>query len=337
MIGAAALAELVEVQWYDAAASMVWADPSSDPRVRDLAHLAVRVLSLDAEDFGTLASGRSEVWARELASCGFPLRPRYPRRGALESLVPLYRLMLELVDVRRQRQEPQQLVVVAHLIGEYLPLLAWESTLGHAGDPQRMASSVGQRWGTDDPDCPHPSALRSTARRSLNAARGDDQGYTTYLDRFHARLGEALAMCGMNRATVGSGERPEVGGGCADPCAWAIRRPLADRRDLDARLRLAMLYRGSALVALRHHAPVGHFFGVPSWHEVDAAWAESWGKLAQQWTDGANPLAGRALPTSGGGLPGLAELVSVVAAREISGGTMLHAIGGDLVRALATA
>ena len=44
------------------------------------------------------------------------------------------------------------------------------------------------------------------------------------------------------------------------------------RRDLDARVRLALVYVGSPLVALRHHAPVGHFFGVPSVQEISAAW-----------------------------------------------------------------
>lgn len=51
--------------------------------------------------------------------------------------------MLEVLDLRAQRHEPLQIVVTAHLIGEYLAQLAWESTLGHAGDPLRLGETVG--------------------------------------------------------------------------------------------------------------------------------------------------------------------------------------------------
>lgn len=334
MIGPAGLAQLVDAHWYDAVASQL------DDRLskgdlgvsdaRDLAVMTVRVMWLDAEDFGPMAAGRSEGWATELANCAFPLTPRDPKRGALGSLFPLYRLMLEVLNLRRTRKEPQQLVVVAHLIGEYLPLLAWETTFGHAGDPQRMGDSVGERWGSKDPDCPHSSALRATAKRSLNAAWGDGPGYTGYLDRFHARLGEALAICGTNRATIAGGERPDVADGCQNPCGWATAGTRQERRDLDARIRLAMIYRGSPLVSLRHHAPVGHFFGVPSWGEVDAAWQATWRKLTQPWVDGSNPLGGLEMPAAGQGLPGLAELVSVVAGREVAAGTLIAEMGAEL-------
>lgn len=339
MIGSAGLTQLVETHWYDAVASQLddrlSAGEVSLQAAHELAVMTVRVMWLDAEDFGPLAASRREDWATELANCAFPLTPRDPKRGALGSLFPLYRLMLEVLNLRRTRKEPQQLVVVAHLIGEYLPLLAWETTFGHAGDPQEMGRSVGERWGSKDPDCPHPSALRATAKRSLNAAWGDEPGYTGYLDRFHARLGEALATCGTNRATVPGGDRPDVVDGCQNPCRWATAGTAEDRRDLDARIRLAMIYRGSPLVSLRHHAPVGHFFGVPSWGEVDAAWQATWHKLTQQWVDGSNPLGGRPMPPSGQGLPGLAELVSVVAGRNVSAGTLIAEMGAELKTKLA--
>ena len=39
-------------------------------------------------------------------------------------------------------------MVTAHLIGEYPLQLAWETTLGHGGDPIRLADFVGGSRGT---------------------------------------------------------------------------------------------------------------------------------------------------------------------------------------------
>lgn len=193
------LGVLLQGHWYDAAASLLndavrggGASPALVEAGR-LASASRRVLDLDAEDFTAISLGFTQPWAARLAACSFPARPRDPIRGALASLVPLYELMLEVVEVRAARQEPVQVVVTAHLIGEYLVQLAWESTLGHGGDPMLLESFVGgSRWGTDDPECPHSSALRSTAKRALNACNGDVAGYTAYLDRFHSRLGDAF-------------------------------------------------------------------------------------------------------------------------------------------------
>ena len=198
----ARLKPLLDGHWYDATAAVMTAEidrgGSSDTMLlaRDLAVAAKRVLDLDAEDYDQIASHfRGSPWADDLASACFPQLPRQQNRGALGSLLPLMALMLEVVDLRAERAEPLQVVVTAHLIGEYLPQLAWESVLGHAGDPLRLPDDVGERWGTDDPACPHGSALRTTARRALNAAAGDTAGFTAYLDRFHSRQGAALAMC----------------------------------------------------------------------------------------------------------------------------------------------
>ena len=126
--------------------------------------------------------------------------------------MPLYELMLEVLQVRAIRREPLQVVVTAHLIGEFLAQLAWESTLGHGGDPLYLADFVGgSRWGTNDPVCAHSSAQRSTAHRALNACQGDTAGFTTYLDRFHSRQGDALSVCAMNLDTIARGDRPDVG------------------------------------------------------------------------------------------------------------------------------
>lgn len=338
------LRPLLEAHWYDAAAAVAGAAIAAGdhrPEVaafRNLAIAAKRVLDLDAEDFGVLSHEFPDrAWTQRLGEASFPPSARGQRRGALSSLVPLYSLMLEVLDLRAARHEPLQVVVTAHLIGEYLPLLAWESTLGHAGDPVLMPTSVGERWGSDDPACPHSSALRSTARRALNAATGDDAGYTAYLDRFHSRLGAALAVCAMNHETVKAGQRPDIGMTCPNPCSWAVAPPYRERRDLDARVRLALIYQDSALVALRHHAPVGHFFGVPSNREISHAWLRTWERLTQPWADGENPLvrgSAPGAPEPKEALPGMSALVSAVAGRTIGPGHLIRDLRDDLLAML---
>jgi hypothetical protein len=349
-VGAPAMRALLEGYWFDAVAGLLETALTrsggvTDPQevgdlvaARDLAVAARRVLDLDAEDFGLIAAGFDAPWASRLAASAFPAEPQGADRGALGSLIPLYELMLEVLDLRAERREPMQVVVTAHLIGEYLPQLAWESTLGHGGDPLVLEEFVGgSRWGTEDPQCPHSSALRSTAKRALYACRGDLPGYTAYLDRFHSRQGDALAVCAVNGATVGPGERPDVGDWCPNPCSFVTDLPLEHRRDLDARVRLAKLYVESPLVALRHHAPVGHFFGVPSTAEISEGWLRTWEKLSAPWNDGCNPLLQQPVSETVAAqeaLPGMATLVSAVAGRPLGPGRLLRDIGEDVARAL---
>ena len=334
------LRPLLDGHWYDALSAVLDAEvrrTAATPelvRARDLATAAKRVLDLDAEDFGAMADAfpRAE-WRDGLTGACFPAEPRSAERGALGSLIPLYELMLEVLDLRALRHEPLQVVVTAHLIGEYLPQLAWESTLGHAGDPLRLGDHVGERWGTRDKACPHSSALRTTARRALHACSGDEAGYRAYLDRFHSRQGAALAVCAMHHEATAVGERPDVGETCPNPCAWATRGTLEEQRDLDARVRLALIHQGSPIVALRHHAPVGHFFGVPSTAEISEAWLATWERLVAPWPDGGNPLTrgdvpGRPGPTEA--LPGMSALVSAVAGRTIGPGSLLRDIGATI-------
>ena len=336
----ALLRPLLEGHWYDALSSVLDAEVrrgAATPelvRARDLATAAKRVLDLDAEDFESIAAAfpRAE-WREGLNGACFPAAPRSEERGALGSLVPLYELMLEVLDLRAQRHEPLQVVVTAHLIGEYLPQLAWESTLGHAGDPLVLGEYVGERWGTNDRACPHGSALRTTARRALHACSGDQAGYRAYLDRFHSRQGAALAICAMHHEATSVGERPDVGETCPNPCSWATRGTLDQQRDLDARVRLAIIYQESPIVGLRHHAPVGHFFGVPSTTEISEAWLATWTRLVAPWPDGSNPLTagdvlGRPDPTEA--LPGMAALVSAVAGATMGPGRLLREIGATI-------
>ena len=104
-------------------------------------------------------------------------------------------------------------------------------------------------------------------------------------------------------------------------------------------MRLALLYIDSPIVALRHHAPVGHFFGVPSVQEISEAWLRTWERVSGQWPDGSNPLL--TVPTTGHApdeaLPGMAALVSAVAGRPIRPGRLVRDIAVDIRTALAGA
>ncbi|WP_130864829.1 hypothetical protein [Acidipropionibacterium timonense] len=331
--------------WVDAADSMLRerrALGDEDPavgRAAALASVARRVLVLDAEDFQEIATLVPERFRHRLVDAGFPHEPRAMRRGALGDLVPLFELMLEVLDLRMVREEPQHVVVTAHIIGEYLGQLAWQPRLGDGGDPLTLPGKVGGKWGGDGIGCAHTSAMNATARRALHAAQGDETGYTSYLDKFHSRLGEALGVCAMNHETIEAGERPDVGITCPHPCAWVLQGSRQERRDLDARVRLARIYQESPLVALRHHAPVGHFFGVPSPAEISGAWIDTWDKLNEQWPDGSNPLLdpaspGRDVRAPKEALPGLSRLVSVIGRQQIRSGTLLHDLADATIEEL---
>ena len=342
------IATLCESGWYDTADSMLrmaHAAESDNPHLVQAAAVtaaARRVLALDAEDFQEIGDALPADLRSRLVDSGFPHHPRAVARGALGSLFPLYELMLEILDIRMHREEPQQVVVTCHILGEYLVQLAWQSVLGDGGDPLTLPDKVGEKWGDDGQGCAHTSAMNATARRSLHAAQGDEEGYTSYLDKFHSRLGKALGVCAMNHATIDAGERPDVGITCPDPCQWVLAGTWEERRALDARVRLARIYQESGLVALRHHAPVGHFFGVPSGSEIGNAWVTTWNKLNEQWADGSNPMLDPSAPGYGvdapdEALPGLSRVVSVIAARPIRAGRLLRDLGDTAIAELKAA
>ena len=161
----------------------------------------------------------NQPWAARLAAASFPAEPRDPIRGALASLVPLYELMLEVLEIRALRHEPIQVVVTAHILGEYLQ----PTRLGEHARARRRSDADGalrrrQPLGDRRPGLPAlVGAAQSAAKRSLNACSGDLAGYTVYLDRFHSRLGEALGVCAQNLATVDPGRTARRGGVLSQP------------------------------------------------------------------------------------------------------------------------
>jgi len=331
--------------------------PHVRAEIHALALAGERLLDLDAEDFDVIAADRAlpETIVAPVRAAHFPREPHDRRRGSLRSLVPLYALMLEALDVRWRRREPVHVVVLLHLIAEYLPLLAWEPVLGHAGDPRRIPAFVevdGSRWGRRDPACDHTVAQRRAAQRIEHAVRGDVQGWEAYLDRFHSRISEALGRCASHPAPG----RPAVEGVCRWPCAVWTQLAEPVRQDLGSRVHLARMYAESPVVALRHHAPVGHFFGVPAPSEIADAWQRSWGRFVRPWENDANPLlaaedAGappavpghrsgvrdpeaNGVPAPAESLPGLQALVSAVAGRPVGAGVVLQTIRDRILDAL---
>ncbi|MFI0480631.1 hypothetical protein [Actinomadura sp. 9N215] len=290
-----------------------------DARAGDVAALCAfgqRVLDLDAEDFGmpeAVGDVPRDLLDRARAS-RMPQAPREHPRGALASLRPAYRLLLEVIAIRWHRRDMAALVAAVHIAGEYLPMLAWEPVLGHAGDPALIGASVegeGSRFGVPvEPGsarrCDHTRPERSACERTLRVSREPPSGWQTYLDRQHSQVAAALGDCAAR---------------CRTPCTVMTRLDDLVRAELTERCKLAADFTDGALVKLRHAAPVGHGFGVPSPEEVQKAWARARRSLSHQPL-GKSALAGAdddAYP-----LPGLPALFSAIAADDLRPDTLLH-------------
>lgn len=301
-------------------------------QVQQLCAFGQRLMDLDAEDFGdadaangsntehavadTIAGDHvpSELRERALA-CRMPQSAKESHRGALGSLRPAYRLLLEVIAVRFARRETNAVVAATHIASEYAPLLVWERVLGHAGDPLRMAAAVqgpGSAWGDfDDRGCVHTKPEKSAAKRALNVVHENALGWRTYLDRQHSNTSHALGVCAATckrHCTVYTRLSPEQQTIATDGC------------------RLAQGLVDSALVKLRHSAPVGHGFGVPSRAELLEAWGRSRDSLAR-----VDPVVAAA---DGFPLPGFAGLIGALAGEPMAPDTLIADTAQEVVRAL---
>ncbi|MDU1524716.1 MAG: hypothetical protein E6901_09095, partial [Cutibacterium granulosum] len=103
------IAMLCDHGWVDAADSLMRTrqatglGDAAEHRAGSLAKIVRRVLTLDAEDFEVMAEHVPPRFRQSLIDAGFPHEPRAEHRGALGSLVPLYEVMLEVLDVRMVR------------------------------------------------------------------------------------------------------------------------------------------------------------------------------------------------------------------------------------------
>ncbi|MFF5260409.1 hypothetical protein ACFY4C_15805 [Actinomadura viridis] len=285
-----------------------------------------RVMELDAEDFGMPEEAGEvpkDLLDRARAS-RMPQAPRERPRGALATLRPAYALLLEVIAIRWHRREMAAMVAALHIASEYLALLAWEPVLGHAGDPALLGPAVtgpGSRFGVPaEPGaarvCDHTRPERSACERALRVATEPPSGWRAYLDRQHSQVAQALGDCAAR---------------CRTPCSVMSRLDEDVRADLAERCRLAADFTDGALVKLRHAAPVGHGFGVPSPHEVQSAWARARRSLAR------HRLGGAALASAEKDrypLPGLPGLFSAIAGAEIVPDTLLADVSARLTAAL---
>lgn len=305
--------------------------PEVATEVRLLCSFGQRLIDLDAEDFGVpertgdpavdVHKVPDRLLARARAS-RMPQSAKERTRGALRTLRPAYALLLEVVEARWRRREMAALVAAVHIAAEYLPLLAWEPVLGHAGDPALLPAAVagpGSRFGVPPApgrrrECDLTRPEQSAAERALRVAGEPGPGWRAYLDRQHSTLASALGKCAAS---------------CRTPCHVVNRLPGGVLADLAERCRLAVEFADGALVRLRHAAPVGHGFGVPSPEEVEEAWARTRASLGHQ------PL-GRAVvePAAEFALPGLPELFSAAAAHPIRPDTLLRDVADQIVTVL---
>jgi hypothetical protein len=282
--------------------------------IADVCEFGQRLLSLDAEDFAVEAKAVPADLRRRARACHMPQTPREQPRGALESLRPAYGLLLEVIAVRWHRRELSPMIAAVHIAAEYLPLLAFEPHLGHAGDPARWPDGLsvpGSRFGViGDRECDHTRSEQSAVERTLRVATEPAEGWRAYFDRQHSQVAGALAVC------VAS---------CRNPCMAMDWIAPEARADLHVRARTALTFAETPLVRLRHAAPVGHGFGVPSPEEVLDAWQRSRTALDK------NDIGTAAGKDDGFPLPGLPSLFSAVAAAPIEPATLLAGVSRHVV------
>ncbi len=305
--------------------------------VQQLCAYGQRLLDLDAEDLenADAAVGAStdttladlvvdELVPQHLVDRGRRCRmrqsPKETPRAALTTLRPVYRLLLEVMAARWRRRETVALLATVHVASEYATLLAWEEALGHAGDPAELQVDPAFHgpdscWGrSGDGRCPHTAPMRSAAGRALRVYDEPPAAWTNYLDRQHSIVGEALAMCAAT---------------CKTPCSVVTSRTPEDRGQLRERCRIAMAFGSSALVELRHAAPVGHGFGVPSPAEVMEAWQRSRESLGKR-----GGLGVAATIDDGHPLPGMPSLLGAIVGAGLTPDTLLADTAAEIVTEL---
>ncbi len=309
-------------------------------RVLALCEAGRRLLDLDAVGFGEVDGVSADLRDAVLAM-QFPPHADTLERGSLTSLAPLFGLMLECLDVRWRRDETSFVTLLLHLMAEYLPLLAWEPVLGHAGDPVRLRRWVtGTLWATAE--CPAPQHRKSAAERVLLLRPESPDGvqpeqWKVYLDRWHARVAGMLRQCALR---PGGGRPNPESGGCDRACGVVTQLDDDTLGDLAARVALAAGFADSPVVALRHAAPVGHFFGVPERDEIALQWKVTIERLCRPWAapgdgcDPGNPIGDGLEVDEDEALPGLAAFLSVVAGRPIRPTTLLSQLREDISQVL---
>ena len=302
---------------------------SAAKRIGGIARFGSLLLSLDVEDFpgNHLSvfeeSAPAHALARQAGSLRFPDDPMAPREAsALDSLVPLLRHCLEVLQVHWWRDEPTRVLAVLHLIAEYLAHLAWESAIGHPLDARRLASDLtGPDIRVGQPDCPMLEQRKSLALRVVAGhPLRSEQAWRRHLRSEYSYLGPLFGQCATPRPFHKFGS--QISDACKNPCGVMTRLDDRVAHQLTDRIRLARAVSRSPLVQLRHPSPVGHFFGVPSRAELCEALGQTL-KGLHGWNPAAAALPSGDEVADEQFVPDVAGIVAAVAGKPVEPGDLL--------------
>ncbi len=314
-----------------------------------LALAGALTMDLDAEDFHRV-NRWPDVPTRvqsTLTACAWPTRSvtqdqTVRATGAMHDLRPTYGLLLELVRVYYQRHDMAGVLSLLHLASDHLGLLAWRDSLGDL-HPATLAGVVASHeaiWGTavGKVKCPQLNRVRQVVK-GVNPR--SPKPLIAVLQVLNSRAAAMIIECsptggfspgGLQRCT-----RP-----CGVPATTLAAGDRAATNTLAERTALAQFFSRSDIVLARHGSPVGHFFSVPTRHEVDAMWAKTCSTLAAECHDAATKT-GRPAWTfpevAGEPLPGLGALFAHVAGdpQPMAEATVTEALTDEFRRRLSDA
>lgn len=257
-------------------------EPSADRvvRARRLAYIGHRVVELDAEDFGSAADcpDLPEVTRAVLRQAAAPRSPGEPL-GQLSSLRTIMQVQLELLQLHYASDRFGRVLEVLHLIGEYLPILAWEPVLGNAGNPHTIArrlDAVDAVWVRRPQPCPRAAKPFYASRDARNAVkkgpasrRDPDAAWLTYVKEQRGGLADLLQACGLCGDDTLAGTKAVAGAPCG------IEPTSEERGTLPERLTSISDFKKSLPIKQRNTAPIGHGYSVPDRAALDDAWQRS--------------------------------------------------------------
>jgi hypothetical protein len=246
-------------------------------RALRLAVVGRHIVQLDAEDF-PVADHCPELpdETRRLLRQATAHRSDGAQGGQLASLNAASSVLLEVLQLHYGGGQFDRVVGILHLLGEYLPLLAWESVLGNAGEPSTVRDRIlrGNRdWVRRHHPCPRgqkPYVIREAIARLATASRGErDALWQNYFKERRSSVADLLESCALCA-------RDDLGGTKAVPGAPCGIEPQPDESaDLPVRMASIRVFKRSEPIRQRHQSPHGHAFSVPSQDEFDAAWASA--------------------------------------------------------------
>lgn len=259
---------------------------------RQLCAVGMEVRQLDAEEFGKRTTNCVPLPRKlrdTLRAAAWPSTLADQRTGALVDLRPTYRLLLELVEVNVGQRNWTDVLALIHLMSEYLPLLAWQPLLGHAGIPRDIAN----RFDTRAAQSPRPPPERGCALGKPGSDLADqlqtppmtDAALRKYLRTKYSRVSGLLLICGGAPDAVVDGRARACRRQCSVVTGPDADLDESDRESLARRVTMARRFADSPIVGLRHTSPVGHFFSVPGKDEIDDAWHRTRNKLLKTLAD----------------------------------------------------